>query len=364
VRLSDRALILFTLAAMTVLVAGLLFVVPALAQAPPCITVTHPAPAGDVVDFAQLMPMDAALRANHHKDPGWYGNVVFANKIVFTKFSPAGDNWDVFSFDNDFVYFFATGVPLDYTSYPSPTSSPWASRYAQLGFPGTRVVSRCNSWPRVVNCERQPTGPLTMILITEVWGPFPFDFSNGPGGIGHQDNVIALKYYWDCQTGDPMSCGHLEENWYVAPYGGVRWAHSSNPNHDGNFSSPPHVETFDVLADGGPGFVRWCDPEPVHIPTRSMQPLTPVIGRASVSATLLGTLYGSRPNPGVVGAAITVTQGEATHATTSGMGGTFTVADLSLGPATVSVTSTACFSVSVPVTLHAGANNINIQTCP
>jgi hypothetical protein len=209
----------------------------------------------EVIDMLDWVVMDATLRNNYVMSPGPIATLVFGNYIVNTKFDLVkGDNWDVWTFDDDYIYFFLTGDSQNYTRNPDK-QVPYTPRFIQVGNPGVQVVNHCNKWQTITNCVPGSINPGANI-ITEVWGPFNYTFA---GNIGNQ-NVMSIKYYWNCSGDTPSTCTELEENWYVRPYGWVQWAHSSNPNREeGGFSFPPHYEPFDSIIPGVTNFVTWCE---------------------------------------------------------------------------------------------------------
>ena len=106
-----------------------------------CVAVSHPNPTGGTVDMADWMTMDASLRQTHHMNGRHYqGSLTWGNKIIWTKFSEDGYEWDQYVFDDDFVYHFITGNRDSFWAPPSETSVPYCPRYPELGYPGTRMV--------------------------------------------------------------------------------------------------------------------------------------------------------------------------------------------------------------------------------
>jgi hypothetical protein len=401
VKLSDRAILLFTLAAMTILVASLLFVVPALAQN------VHAIYQGARYDnsydpwVVQLPDRYVMVRCRNFENhdsiyrsesrdgiTGWTDGSVIARGEVWAQDDLSCSPGLVVAPDGVWHLYYTTAarqtptlveiwhsVSADggetWTKFGKVTAVPITDGYSVVLQPspaienGRIVVYLVANWSGktclwrmedLTGDGQQFTSP-SVYSNAETCQARPgakLAYANVRGGgcaiqpnLLYLDGTLVLESTPGMWYADYVGTG----NYLPGPparlyfYGGVRY-----PNDD-PLNGMPFITTTGVLVFD-------------HKPVGHLGPFTPVVDRASASATLFGTLYGSRPNPGVIGAAVTVTQGEAAHATTSGVGGTFTVADLSLGPATVSVTSTTCFNVSVPVTLHAGANNINIQTCP
>jgi hypothetical protein len=231
-----------------VLICQVLFPVLSLSQ---CVTVTHPNPSGGTIDLVDWMTMDASLRSSYHLDGSHIlGSVAFGDKIIWTKFSLAGDNWDQWAFDNDFVYWFITGTPTTFWAPPYQTAVPYAPRYPQLGWPGTRLVLTCNQWVDVTNCVKSEVHPGAN-LVEEVSGPFTVDL----GGNIHSVSVVVVDYYWDCSGTTPASCTQLESNWYAKPYGWVQWTYYNQVN--GNWVWR-QTSTFNSLVAGASNYQTWC----------------------------------------------------------------------------------------------------------
>ncbi len=295
---SDRALVLFTLAAMTVLVASLLFVVPALALPKPecigtggglsrptgCVIATYPDPVGGTVDFCDWMAPAPDLRDVTYMKTGKIAGHVVQDKIIYTKFSLAGDNWDSWTFDEDYIYFYSTGSVTDFVKAPTEHDTPWLPRYAQLGFPGVRLVVEGSHWQKTVACEPGPVSPSSNSIM-EVWGPTTKTYADNIGTV----EIVTVKTWWDCWTTDAMSCTQEEDYAYAKPYGWIEWEHFTAPNRDGVWQWLTDGGAFGDLEHGDSVIHDWCfstsifaSPLPVHqtINLRNIIPFHPIKGPA------------------------------------------------------------------------------------
>lgn len=216
-----------------------------------CVTVTHPNPSGGYIDLAEWMTMDASLRYSNHLDPGEYGSLTWGNKIIWTKFNiAAGNNWDQYTFDDDYVYMFLTGTPTDFWVSATETSAAYGQRYPLLGYPGTRLVNACNQYKVVTQCQASQVYSSNNV-ITELWGPYS---ENWGGNIGTLDTV-TMVYYWDCNGTTPDACNQMEVNSYVRPYGWVEWLGYQKVGGQWQYYGGG---PFNYIEAGGPGYTNWC----------------------------------------------------------------------------------------------------------
>lgn len=228
-------------------------------SAQPGPVVTYPAPHGGTVDMAEWMVMDPTLRGSHHMEPGTITSQAWEDKIVYTKFSLVGDNYDVWTFDENYIYGLTTGTPTTFVrsfvgGTPTNKGQVMLPRRVQLGFPGTRLVL---PWPApsyqvVTDCILGPVRPGSH-MINELYGPFTRTFA---GNIGTHE-TIEMHAYWDCSDTVTESCRELEVYGYTRPEGWVSWHAFRNPLRDGTFTEWAGSD-FDNLTDGGSAFIDWC----------------------------------------------------------------------------------------------------------
>lgn len=217
-----------------------------------CVLVSYPNPVGGTIDMLDWMTMDPTLRDKNYMSPGTMGSHLVNNKIIYSKFTPTGEYMDVWTYDNDYIYFYATSSPNDTVKAINETDTPWTLRTAQLGFPGTRLVSIGAHWQEIKDCNSGPP-ILSGNLIVEIWGPYTTTFK---GNIGTQETVV-MKEYWDCHGTETNSCTQLEEFTYAKPYGWVSWSDSTAPNRDGNFQFALGGP-FDSCVAGVTNVLDWC----------------------------------------------------------------------------------------------------------
>lgn len=251
-----------------------------------------PAPLGGTVDMVDWMTMNASLRGGHHMEPQTITSQAWDDKIVYTKFSLKGDNYDVWTFDTNWIYGLSTGTPTTFVKLgagvvdgDTPTLSnrgqPILPRIAQMGFPGTRSVLALPG-PRfqvVTDCIPVPVH-VGATLINELWGPYAVTFA---GNIGVRE-TIRMRAYWNCADDQPASCTELEVYEYTRPEGWVSWTWYRNPDRTGAFVQQQPSSVFDNLVeDLGAGFIDWCDAQsllpaptsPAHKPITKSWPTKP-----------------------------------------------------------------------------------------
>ena len=244
-----------------------------------CVIATSPDPTGPLVDFCTWMAPDPILRDVTYMDPGKIAGHVVNDKIVYTKFSLAGDNWDSWAFDEDYIYFYSTGSIHDFVKAPDEHDTPWLPRYVRFGFPGTRLVTEGSHWQKTVSCWPWGVSPSSNSIM-EVWGPTWKTYAGNLDTV----EVVVVKTWWDCWGVDATSCTQEEDYTYAQPYGWIEWENLSAPLRDGNFVWA-NGGPFDNLQPGGSVIQDWCstpsifaapDPPPAHKPVTSSVPFAPI----------------------------------------------------------------------------------------
>ena len=76
-----------------------------------CVVITYPAPQGGTIDLADWMQVDSTLRGTFYFSDGIVTDFALPGKIVYTKFNLVGDSADVWTYDEDYVYGYATYGP-------------------------------------------------------------------------------------------------------------------------------------------------------------------------------------------------------------------------------------------------------------
>lgn len=214
----------------------------------PCVVVTYPAPTGETADLVEWM-----TPASGTFQPGTMVGHVWPGMLGWTKFDRTGDYLDVWTYDDDFVYFYATISPGDLVRAGTRNDTPWLPRIVSLGSPGTRLVTKGDLWQEVKSCVPGDLIQGTNI-VTELWGPF--DYSGPTSNLGHV-TAIEMREYWDCHGDLPETCTQRESFVYAKPYGWIGWFYYTSPKRDGDFQ-PAGGGAFDRLEPGTSTLHDWC----------------------------------------------------------------------------------------------------------
>ena len=346
-----------------------------------CVITTYPSPSGGVIDFETWMTTDPSLRGQIHMMPGYVSNEVIYNKILYTKFNLIGDNWDAWTYDEDYIYFYKTGNNTTFVKAPTETDSAWISRYVQLGYPGERLVIVGAHWESIVQCVIGDINPSSN-SISELWGPYQHNYT---GNIGTQQ-IVILKTWWDCHGIDPSSCSQEEDFSFSQPYGWIDWENYTAPLYDGNFQWA-NGGPFDTMVDGGSGVLDWC-----FLPSIFAAPVVPIITIPDKHVPFLPFDNTQVSNKKVIqsvpffpinhnaaylegnfteyamaesGIIITVTENGLEHSTTSVTNGFYRINNLTSGKGVVSFRHPLTGVLdTIPITIHEGENDLNIPLLP
>jgi hypothetical protein len=164
----------------------------------------------------------------------------------------AGYPWDVNSFDNNFVYQWATEYNWnDPTSYKAFDSAiPWSPRCVDkpaAGVSGAKLATiTLISTPYTVyggQCAASSKQNLGYV-VNEIWGPTPMSLG---GSLPNNAQTLTLSYRYSCDSSFD-SCKYKETFDFQRAYGLVRWIYYILQN--GQYVQQNQT-VFNHLASGG-----------------------------------------------------------------------------------------------------------------
>ena len=192
-----------------------------------------PDPPEDLIDMVELMA-PSSMEGFHmgHKATSKRG--VFhdrKNRIVYVVKNKAGDTWDVWWYDDEWIYLWVTekawNTPHDYKRHHPGNNVRFCPRFARPGYPGERQVVD-TTFTIATACVEYPPGDLAG-GATEFHGPFRADNAGIRGtSIGGDVPNLAACYTNHWLWNDENV---LEEYVYAVGYGGVQWtSYHKGPN--------------------------------------------------------------------------------------------------------------------------------------
>ena len=164
----------------------------------------------------------------------------------------AGYPWDVNSYDDKYVYQWATEYHwTDPTSYKAFDSAlPWSPRCIEkppAGAYGTKLATiTLPSTPYTIyggSCTQSSNSNLGSV-VNEVWGPTPMSLG---GNLPKNAPTLTLSYRYSCNSSYD-SCRYKETFDFQRPYGLVRWTYYILQN--GQYVQQ-NVSVFNSMVSGG-----------------------------------------------------------------------------------------------------------------
>lgn len=214
-----------------------------------------PQPQVTTYDMLAWMTMDPTLAASHHMagtaNP-LYTNVA-ADRFFWTK-TGQGYPWDIQLYDNNYIYLWVTELnwqnPSTYKVFHDPVlgnyNLPLVPRFAQGGFPGSRVTVAASSstYETHSDCNTFITQKLGGVVNT-VWGPYSETLG---GDLPDNLQTLVISYQYSCDS-SLQHCQNKEEFHVAKPYGLVKWQHQKLQT-DGTYAPPDNVTYLNRVATG------------------------------------------------------------------------------------------------------------------
>jgi hypothetical protein len=163
-----------------------------------------------------------------------------------------GYPWDVNSFDNDYIYQWATEYTWnDPTSYKAFDSAiPWSPRCVEkpaAGVYGSKLATiTLTSTPYTIyggQCAPSSKQNLGHV-VNEIWGPTPMSLG---GSLQNNAPTFTLSYRYSCDSSFD-NCTYKETFDFQRPYGLVRWIYYKLQN--GQYVRQNQT-IYNHLANGG-----------------------------------------------------------------------------------------------------------------
>jgi hypothetical protein len=165
---------------------------------------------------------------------------------------PNGYPWDVNSFDNTYVYQWATeNTWNDPTSYKAfDNAIPWSPRCVDKPAPGIygaklATITLVSTPYTTYGTQCAPSSKQNLgHVVNEIWGPTPLSLG---GSLPNNAQTLTLSYRYSCDSSFD-NCKYKETFDFQRPYGLVRWIYYALQN--GQYVQQSQT-VYNHLASGG-----------------------------------------------------------------------------------------------------------------
>ena len=165
---------------------------------------------------------------------------------------PNGYPWDVNSFDNTYVYQWATEYTWnDPTSYKAfDNAIPWSPRCVDKPAPGVSgsklaTITLASTPFTIYGGQCAPTTKQNLgYVVNEIWGPTTLSLG---GSLPYHAATLTLSYRYSCDSSFD-NCKYKETFDFQRPYGLVRWIYYALQN--GQYVQQNQT-VYNHLASGG-----------------------------------------------------------------------------------------------------------------
>lgn len=180
----------------------------------------------DILEY--ILPDQAWSQSFHLETEGTAPLPVYVwldspNKRIWNMKGSGGYPWDMFTFDDELVYFSITeNIYTLNTSFKMCASLTWPAgnggygwlpRQFTPGAPNSPIITADSTYRVYAACGQYTTTSLSGPTETSIEGPYEIDFG---GTIGEQ-SAIVMSYKWN--PGFTV----MERNYFVQGYGLVQW---------------------------------------------------------------------------------------------------------------------------------------------
>jgi len=212
-------------------------------------------------DMLKWMTMDPQLSVSNHMagtaNPIYTS--VLPDRFFWTK-TAQGFPWDIQLYDNKYIYLWVTELnwsnPSTFKVFHSPTlgnyNLPLVPRFAQGGFPGSRILISDSTYQIHSSCNNYVTKNLGSV-VNEVWGPYTESLG---GTLPNNLQTLIIRYHYSCDS-TYSKCGDMEEFHVAKPYGLVYWQHQSLQSN-GTYAPPDNKTYLNRLVAGQTNVVTTC----------------------------------------------------------------------------------------------------------